>query len=54
MASIRDKLFVLPDDTIVYPGHGPMTTIGEEKQDNPFLYDPSVPSQAQDSRAGLE
>ena len=37
MASIRDKLFVLPDDTIVYPGHGPMTTIGEEKQDNPFL-----------------
>lgn len=39
MASIRDKLFVLPDDTIVYPGHGPMTTIGEEKQDNPFLYD---------------
>ena len=38
MASIRDKLFVLPNDTIVYPGHGPMTTIGEEKEDNLFLY----------------
>ncbi|HIE27137.1 TPA: MBL fold metallo-hydrolase [Candidatus Poribacteria bacterium] len=34
MTSIRDKLFVLPDDTIVYPGHGPMTTIEEEKQYN--------------------
>jgi len=37
LESIRAKLFVLPDDTIVYPGHGPMTTIGEEKRDNPFL-----------------
>jgi glyoxylase-like metal-dependent hydrolase (beta-lactamase superfamily II) len=34
--SIRQKLFVLPDDTTVYPGHGPTTTIGEEKVSNPF------------------
>jgi glyoxylase-like metal-dependent hydrolase (beta-lactamase superfamily II) len=37
MRSIRDKLLTLPDDTIVYPGHGDATTIGEEKQLNPFL-----------------
>lgn len=35
--SIREKLFVLPDDTKVYPGHGDETTIGHEKQYNPFL-----------------
>jgi glyoxylase-like metal-dependent hydrolase (beta-lactamase superfamily II) len=34
--SIHQKLFVLPDDTTVYPGHGPTTTIGEEKVSNPF------------------
>ncbi len=34
--SVREKLFVLPDDTKVYPGHGDMTTIGHEKQYNPF------------------
>jgi glyoxylase-like metal-dependent hydrolase (beta-lactamase superfamily II) len=34
--SIRQKLFVLPDETVVYPGHGPTTTIGEEKVHNPF------------------
>jgi glyoxylase-like metal-dependent hydrolase (beta-lactamase superfamily II) len=34
---IKHKLFVLPDDTVVYPGHGPETTIGREKTDNPFL-----------------
>jgi len=37
LASIRERLFVLPDDTVVYPGHGPTTTIGYEKQHNPFL-----------------
>ena len=35
--SIRTQLFTLPDDTVVYPGHGPETTIGEERVNNPFL-----------------
>lgn len=35
--SIREKLFTLDDDVVVYPGHGPSTTIGKEKQFNPFL-----------------
>lgn len=34
---IRSKLFTLPDDTIVYPGHGPVTTVGHEKRTNPFV-----------------
>jgi hydroxyacylglutathione hydrolase len=37
MESLRGKLLQLPDDTIVHPGHGPRTTIGEERQSNPFL-----------------
>lgn len=37
LASIRNKLFVLPNETVVYSGHGPATTIGEEKSENPFL-----------------
>jgi glyoxylase-like metal-dependent hydrolase (beta-lactamase superfamily II) len=36
-ASIRDKLYTLPDDTIVLPGHGEPTTIGHEKRTNPFV-----------------
>jgi glyoxylase-like metal-dependent hydrolase (beta-lactamase superfamily II) len=35
--SIRDKLLALPDDTVVVPGHGSLTTIGEERESNPFL-----------------
>ncbi|MCX2573503.1 MBL fold metallo-hydrolase [Pedobacter sandarakinus] len=35
--NISDKIFVLPDETVVYPGHGPTTTIGFEKQHNPFF-----------------
>jgi Zn-dependent hydrolases, including glyoxylases len=35
--SIKQKLFVLPDDVIVYNGHGPETTIGNEKRSNPFV-----------------
>ncbi len=37
LRNIREKLFVLPDETKVYSGHGPETTIGEEKKYNPFL-----------------
>lgn len=37
IASIKQKLLVLPDDTVVYTGHGPETTIADEKRMNPFL-----------------
>ena len=37
MDSLRSKLLQLPDATIVYPGHGPATTIGTERHSNPFL-----------------
>jgi glyoxylase-like metal-dependent hydrolase (beta-lactamase superfamily II) len=37
MDSLRSKLMQLPDATIVHPGHGPMTTIGRERETNPFL-----------------
>lgn len=37
IASVREKLFVLGDDVIVYCGHGPQTTIGREKRFNPFF-----------------
>ena len=37
LKNIREKLFVLPEKTVVYSGHGPETTIGEEKKYNPFL-----------------
>lgn len=36
-ASITTKLLPLPDQTVCYPGHGPSTTIGQEKEHNPFL-----------------
>jgi hydroxyacylglutathione hydrolase len=37
IGSIRNQLFVLPDETVVFSGHGPQTTIGYEKVHNPFL-----------------
>jgi glyoxylase-like metal-dependent hydrolase (beta-lactamase superfamily II) len=39
MESIRTKLLPFPDDTVVYTGHGPATTIGAERNMNPFLVD---------------
>lgn len=35
--SVRKKIFPLPDETILFPGHGPATTVGEEKRSNPFF-----------------
>jgi glyoxylase-like metal-dependent hydrolase (beta-lactamase superfamily II) len=35
--SIREKLFTLPDESVVLPGHGPPTTVGREKRSNPFV-----------------
>jgi glyoxylase-like metal-dependent hydrolase (beta-lactamase superfamily II) len=37
LTSIRKKLFALPPETVVYPGHGPASTVGEEARTNPFL-----------------
>ena len=35
--SIKEKIFKLDDDTVIYPGHGASSTIGHEKKNNPFL-----------------
>ena len=35
--SIRQQIYTLPDDTVIYPGHGPRTTVGMEKAENPFV-----------------
>ena len=40
-SAIHSKLFTLPDDTLIFPGHGPNTTIGEEKCSNPFVGRPA-------------
>ena len=37
ISNIKNKLFALPDDTVVYCGHGPETKLGFEKESNPFL-----------------
>ncbi len=37
MRSIRDQVLTLPDETVLYPGHGPATTVGAERATNPFL-----------------
>ena len=35
--SIRNRIYTLPDETVVLPGHGPRTTVGDEKEENPFV-----------------
>jgi glyoxylase-like metal-dependent hydrolase (beta-lactamase superfamily II) len=35
--SLHEKVLALPDETVVVPGHGPLTTIGDERESNPFL-----------------
>ncbi len=37
MDSIRSRVMTLPDETVLYPGHGPETTVGHERRTNPFL-----------------
>ena len=37
MSSLHQRVLALPDETLVIPGHGPRTTIGAERQSNPFL-----------------
>jgi hydroxyacylglutathione hydrolase len=37
LRSLHDRVLALPDETVVVPGHGPVTTIGEERESNPFL-----------------
>ncbi|QDV37305.1 MBL fold metallo-hydrolase [Tautonia plasticadhaerens] len=43
ITGVRSKLFDLPDETRVYPGHGPETTIGFERRNNPFVRDGTTP-----------
>ena len=38
LRGIVEKLLPLPDDTVVYPGHGPETTVGDERESNPYLH----------------
>jgi len=37
VTSIKTKIFTLPEETVVLPGHGPSTTVGQEKRSNPFI-----------------
>jgi hydroxyacylglutathione hydrolase len=43
---IRRRLYTLPDDTVVLPGHGPPTTVGHERRHNPFVTDPATPARS--------
>lgn len=38
ISSIRNRIFTLPDDTVIYPGHGPSTTVAYEKANNPYAF----------------
>lgn len=38
MESIRGQIFTLPEDTVIFPGHGSRTTVGEERQHNPYVH----------------
>lgn len=38
-SGIRSRLYTLPDSTVVWPGHGPSTTVGAERRENPFVRD---------------
>jgi glyoxylase-like metal-dependent hydrolase (beta-lactamase superfamily II) len=37
LRNVREKIFTLGDDVVVFPGHGPKTTVGRERQTNPFF-----------------
>ncbi len=37
IAAVKEKIFILPEDTVLFPGHGPATTVGEERRSNPFF-----------------
>ncbi len=52
LASIRDRILTLPDDTLIYPGHGPQTTVGREREGNPFLVGLARPAGATCMRCG--
>ena len=53
LGSIEQKLFSLPDSTTIYPGHGPATTVGEEREHNPFFEGEGKPvSRTQPNRPG--
>ncbi len=53
LASIRSQLLTLPDDTAVYSGHGPATTIGRERRSNPFLTDSATDQALRCQRCGF-
>lgn len=44
MTSIRDQVLTLPDDTVLWTGHGPSTTVGDERMGNPFLISQARPT----------